>query len=268
MNHRTSVVTTVKGFIRHGGRDQLSGTKTEAHRHESGAPRRGAEGDRARPVRRGLHSARHAVGQDPALAARACAHPLDRHVESAGADGRQGGDDSGRPARSEIRLRRPRARRREFLAHDAQHHGAREGALRGACHRCRCRDHTGHRRGGAEADRSRLRSAAARDRRRRSDEARCAAALRGHDHARHRSRADEALEHLEAHRIQDGRYRCGFRRRRRSRRDELQDGARASGLHRAARMPRARRRRRSVGTLGFEPGALRRAHVHGLACSA
>ena len=35
--------------------------------------------------------------------------------------------------RAEVRLRRPRARRGEFLAHDAQHHGAREGALRGPC---------------------------------------------------------------------------------------------------------------------------------------
>ena len=108
---------------------------------QPGAPRRRAEGDGPRPIRRGLHPARHAVGQDPALAARACAHPLDRHIESGGAAGRQGGDDGGGPSRPEVRLRRPRARRREFLAHDAQHHGAREGALRGSCHRRRRRDH-------------------------------------------------------------------------------------------------------------------------------
>ena len=72
----------------------------------------------------------------------------------------------------------------EFLAHDAQHHGAREGALRGPRGRRRRRDQQGHRRRGAAADRGRLRGAAARHRRRRGDAARCAAAVRGHDHAR------------------------------------------------------------------------------------
>ena len=91
------------------------------------------------------------------------------------------------PSRAEVRLCRPRARRREFLAHDAQHHGAREGPLRGPRRRRRRRDQHGHRRRGAAADRSRLRGAAARHRRRRGDEARCAAAVRGHDHARHRA---------------------------------------------------------------------------------
>ena len=33
------------------------------------------------------------------------------------------------PPGPEVRLRRPRARRAELLAHDAQHHGAREGAV-------------------------------------------------------------------------------------------------------------------------------------------
>ena len=38
-----------------------------------------------------LQAARHAVRQDPALAARACAHPLDRHLEGREAARRQGG---------------------------------------------------------------------------------------------------------------------------------------------------------------------------------
>ena len=69
---------------------------------QPGAPRRRAEGDGHRPVRRRLHPARHAVGQDPALAARARAHPLHRHVEGGGAAGREGGDDLRRtfPTRS------------------------------------------------------------------------------------------------------------------------------------------------------------------------
>ena len=66
------------------------------------------------------------------------------------------------------------------------------------------------RRGSRLADRDRLRGAAARHRRRRGDEARRAAAVRGHDHARHRAGADQAVERLEAARIQDRRPDAGF----------------------------------------------------------
>ena len=148
------------------------------------------------------------------------------------------------PPRPEVRLRRPGARRGEFLAHDAQHHGAREGALRGPRRRRRRRDQRGHRRGGAGADRGRLRGAAARHRRRRGDEAGRAAAVRGHDHARRRAAADQALEHLEAHRIQDRRHRGRLRAGRRGRREGVQDRGGAPGLYRAACLRRALRRRR------------------------
>ena len=62
----------------------------------------------------------------------------------------------------------------------------------------------------------------------------------------------------------DGRLRRG----RRDRGNELQDRAGASRLHRAAGLPRARRRRRPGGAVGVESGPLRRAHVHGASCSA
>ena len=56
---------------------------------------------------------------------------------------------------------------------------------------------------GAVADQGGLRGAAARHRRGRGDGAGCAAAVRGHDHARRRAGADEAVQHLEAARVQD-----------------------------------------------------------------
>ena len=146
--------------------DRLLRKKAEGHRHPPGSARRRAEGDGSRPIRRRLLSAGHAVGQNPALAACSCPHPLDRHLESAGAARRQGGDDLRGPPRAEVRVCRPRASRREFLAHDAQHHGARESPLRGSRRRRRRRDQHDHRRRGAAADRSRLRGAAARHRRR------------------------------------------------------------------------------------------------------
>ena len=143
-----------------------------------------------RAVRRGPDDAGHAGRPDPALAARPCPHPLDRHLEGGGAARRQGGGDLGGLPRAEVRVCRPGTRRAEFLAHDAQHHGAREGALRGPCGRGRGGRQQGHRRRGAGADRGRLRGAAARHRRRRGDEAGRAAAVRGHDHARRRAAAE------------------------------------------------------------------------------
>ena len=56
-------------------------------------------------------TAGHAVRQDPALAARACPHPLDRHLEGRGAARRQGGGHRQGFPGPEIRLHRPGARR-------------------------------------------------------------------------------------------------------------------------------------------------------------
>ena len=214
-----------------------------------------------RAVRRRPRDAGHAGRPHPALAARPRAHPLDRHLEGGGAARRQGGDDLRGLPRAEVRVCRPGARRAELLAHDAQHHGAREGALRGPCGRRRGGRQQGHRRRGAVADRGRLRGAAARHRRRRGDEAGRAAAVRGHDHPRRRA-ADDALEHLEAQRVQARRPRGRLRGGRRGRRDVVQDRAGASGLYRAAGLRRALRRRRPGRALELEPGAFRRAQLH------
>ena len=64
-----------------------------------------------------------------------------------------------------------------------------------------------HRGGSAGADQGRLRSAAARHRGGRGDGPRRAAAVRGHDHARHRTGADQAVQHLQAAGVQDRRPR-------------------------------------------------------------
>ncbi len=202
------------------------------------------------------------VGLHPALAARACPHPLDQHREGEGAPRREGGGDLGRLPGAALRLCRARAGGAELLAHDAQHHGAREGALRGPCGRRRGRRQPVDRGRGARADRGRLRGAAARDRRRRGDGAGRAAPVRGHDHARHRPAAEQAVEHLQAHRVQDRRHRRGLRAGRRGRRDVVQDRAGAPGLYRAAGLRRALRRRRPGRAVELEPGPLRGARLY------
>ena len=106
------------------------------------------------------------------------------------------------------------------------------------------------------ADRGRLRGAAARHRRRRGDEARRAAAVRGHDHPRHRADADQAVQRLEAARIRHRRYRAGLQGRRFRDREGVQDRGGAPGLYRAACHDRPHRGRRPGRDLGVEPGAI------------
>ena len=96
------------------------------------------------------------------------------------------------------------------------------------------------------------------DRRRRGDEGRRAAAVRGHDHARRRAGPDQAVERLEKARIQDRRSRCRLRPGRRGRRGGVQDRRGAPGLYRAACLLRARRSRRADRDLVVEPGPFRR----------
>ena len=151
------------------------------------------------------------------------------------------------------RLPRPaqpdRADRRDAgrtCATHAQRHGAREGALRGPSGGRGRRDVRGDRQAGAGADQGRVRGAAARHRRRRGDEARRADPARPHAAPRApRPPADQAVEHRQAHRVQQGR-----RRGRASPRPtsiverDLHHAGRAPGLHRAARhaAPRGRGR--------------------------
>ena len=71
-----------------------------------------------------------------------------------------------------------------------------------------------------------------------------AAAVRGHDHPRRRAGADQALQHLEAARVQDRRHRRRLRSGRRGDREGVQDRRGAPGLYRAARLPGALGRRR------------------------
>ena len=164
------------------------GKEAQSRRHAPGAARRRAQGDRARPLRRRLHPAGHAVGQDPALAARACAHPLDRHLEGAGAARRQGGDHRAPtcPSRSSSIVGPERVAvnfwhmTRNIMAREKVLYEGHAVAAVAAISEAIADE-------ALRADRSRLRGAAARDRRRRGDAARCAAAVRGHDHARRRA---------------------------------------------------------------------------------
>src|SRR6202030_2288388 len=71
------------------------------------SPGRGAEGDRPRDVWRGSGDARHAVGQNPALAARPCADPQDRHDKGGGIARGEGGGDRSRFSGPEIRIHGP-----------------------------------------------------------------------------------------------------------------------------------------------------------------
>ena len=60
-----------------------------------------------------------------------------------------------------------------------------------------------------------------------------------HDHARHRARADQAIQHLEAARIHDRRPRCRLCASRRGDREGVQDRGRASGAT-SSRTPASR----------------------------
>ena len=77
-----------------------------------------------------------------------------------------------------------------------------------------------------------------------------------------RSAADQAVEHLQAHRVQDRRHRRRLRGRRRDRRNVVQDRAGAPGLYRAAGLRRALRRRRPGRDVELEPGPLRGARLY------
>ena len=156
---------------------------------------------------------------------------------------------------------RPGTRGAELLAHDAQHHGAREGALRGPCGRGRRGRQQVDRRPCAVIDRGRLRGAAARHRRRRGDEAGCALAVRGHADPRG-GKSESAVEYRQAQRVQSRRRQGRLRGGRRGRRDVVQDRAGAPGLYRAAGLRGALRRRRPVRAVELEPGPLRGAQLH------
>ena len=106
-----------------------NGKAIQLGRDPASLSRRRAEGDGARAVRLGPGDAGYAGRPYPALTPRPCAHSLNRYLEGGRAAWRQGrGDRCGLP-RAEVRVCRPGTRRAEFLAYDAQHHGAREGAL-------------------------------------------------------------------------------------------------------------------------------------------
>ncbi len=222
---------------------------------------RGAEGHGAGDVRRRSGDGRGALRQDHPLAPCPCPDPLDRRVEGAPIAGRQGGGHRRRFSPAEIRIPGPGAGAAEFLAHHPQRHGAREGALRGPCRRRSRGDRQEHGRRGGGAGRDRLRSIAARDRRRCGNGARCAIAVRGHDHPRRRAGAEQTLEHRQAGRICDRRSRPGLCRGRLRHRKGVQDRGRASGLYRAACDGRADRRRRPGRDLGVEPGPFCRARA-------
>ena len=242
------------------------GKNIQMGRDPAGSARRRAEGDGEGAVRRRPGDARHAGRPHPAFAARPCAHPFDRCLEGGGAARRQGGGDRRGLPRAEIRLCRPGTRGTELLAHDSQHHGAREGALRRACGRSGRGRQQVDRRPCVVIDRGRLRGAAARHRRRRGDEAGCAPAVRRHAHPRGRT-SEGAVEYREAQRVQSRRRQGRLRGGRRNRRDVVQDRAGASGLYRAAGLRRALRRRRPVRAVEREPGPLRRPQLHRDSCS-
>ena len=121
---------------------------------------------------------------------------------------------------------------------------------------------------GAGADQGRVQGPAARDRRRRRDEARRAGAARPHDHRRRHSAADQAVEHRQAHRVQQGRHHGGLRRGRGRDREGLHHAGRPPGLYRAACRAGERQRGRPgpglVDHAGPLPGArlLRQAPQH------
>ena len=143
-----------------------------------------------------------------------------------------------------------------------QRHGAREGALRGSPRRGGGGDIEQDRCRRPQADRGRLRGAALGHRRRRGPAARCAHPARAHAQRRRQAGPGNHLQHRRHARAQARRLRCRLRRCRRHRRAPLQDQARASGLHRAARL-RRRRQGRTGHDLEQQPGPLHGARHDG-----
>src|SRR4029077_548024 len=105
------------------------GKAIQMGRDPAGSSGRRAEGDGACAVRLRPGDAGDACRPYPALAPRPCAHSLNRYIEGGRAARRQGRGDLGGLPGAEVRVCRPGTRCAKFLAYDAQHHGAREGAL-------------------------------------------------------------------------------------------------------------------------------------------
>ena len=133
-----------------------------------------------------------------------------------------------------------------------QRHGAREGAVPRPSHRRRRRHHRGHRRGSLHADRSRLRGAALGHRDRGRDQAGRADPARLREFEGKPSNISGKMEHTK------GDVEAGFAEADVVDRAQLHHPPGASGLYRAAGLPRQRRRRRQDDDLELEPGP-----VHG-----
>ena len=229
--------------------------------HPAAASRRGGQSHRPRQVRRRSLHGEHAGGQGAAQPTRARAHQVDRHLESPGLAGREGGDHRRRFQRSALGVHSGRRDDGELPRHDAQYHGAREGALRRPRGRGGGGDHRGGGRAGARAHRRRLRSAAACDRRGGSDGSRRTLAARQHVHHRRGSQAGATLQRRQARRVQSRRHRGRLREGGRRRRARVHHRTRASGLHRTARVPRERVGGWSGGAVVHDARAVHRAQL-------
>ena len=155
--------------------------------------------------------------------------------------------------------------RSRHVRHARELHGARPRAVRrtrGCGGRCNRR---GNGPPGAEADQGRLRSAAARHRCRRSDEAQRADRATVHPHRRHRTETDEGIERRAEIRVRTRRRGGRLQAGRRHRGAQLQDGTDAPGLHRTARVSRERRSRRPGRAVGHHARPL---HVPQRVCAA
>ena len=177
----------------------------QGRRHPAGPARRHRQGDRPRQVRRRHDRARHADRQDPAQPAR----PRDRSSRSTPRRPRRcPASRRWSPAtisRADDRRSRPRHR-------CATSWRARRRSMR-PCGRRGRRDQRRRSPQGAEADQGRLRGAAARDRRRRGDEARRAGPARRPAHQGRRAGADKPSNVARAHRVRPWRRGQGLRRR-------------------------------------------------------
>ncbi len=198
------------------------------------------------------------MGQGQAQPARPCADHVDQPRQGAEAARCQG--HRHRRGFSADRVGGSVCRRRtdELPRPVAQLHGAGAGALRRPCGGRGCRHLGRDRRRSVRADRDRLPRIAARHRRRRRDEARCAPAARRPLHPGGGPEADASLEHRQEDRLYQGRHRGRVPRRRRHHRATLYEPAGASGLYRAACLRRVGRGRQPDDDLELEPGP-----VHG-----
>ncbi len=236
---------------------QVPGKETEGRRHAAVAARRGRQGHRPCALRRRLQPAGAADRQGAAQPARACAHQVDRHLGCAGAARGQGG---GHPRR----FRRDAGRNGgggrvddQFPRRHAQHDGAREGALRRPSGGGGRGDHRSGGAGGAGADQGRIRGAAACDRRGRGDAAGRAAAARGPVYAGGEAQAGAPFQRGQAPGVRARGRRGGLQAGRGDRRARVQHQAGASGLYRAAGLPRQLQRGRAGGTVDLDPGTFR-----------